>query len=118
MVKKLMKKMDEKLEKLAKEIGQCGPATRGSIVLIGMKTKQYYLSVKIKEKTKLVFLGKKRVEKAKVYLKNYNSNKESFFLSPKIVPNQVVIHTYHPPLHFFLKIILSLLTFFSFLDIF
>jgi hypothetical protein len=68
MVKKLMKKMDEKL---AKEIGQCGPATRGSIVLIGMKTKQYYLSVKIKEKTKLVFLGKKRVEKAKVYLKNY-----------------------------------------------
>ncbi len=71
MTKKSMKKMDEKLEKLVGELAQCGPATRGSIVLIGMKTKQYYLSVKIKEKTKLIFLGKKRVEQAKIYLKNY-----------------------------------------------
>jgi len=71
MVKKSMKKMEKNLKKLAGELAQCGPATRGSIVLIGIKTKQYYLSVKIKEKTKLIFLGKKRVEKARIYLKNY-----------------------------------------------
>jgi hypothetical protein len=71
MVKKSMKKTEKNLEKLAGELAQCGPATRGSIVLIGMKTKQYYLSVKIKEKTKLIFLGKRRVEQARIYLENY-----------------------------------------------
>jgi hypothetical protein len=71
MVKKSLKKMDEKLEALSKEIGKVGPATRGSVVLIGTKTKQYYLSVKVKGKTRIIFLGKKRVGKAREYLKNY-----------------------------------------------
>lgn len=71
MVKKSMKKMDGKIMGLARELGRCGPATRGSIVLIGTTTKQYYLSVNIEGKTKLIFLGKKRVAKARKYLKNY-----------------------------------------------
>lgn len=71
MVKKRMRKIDLKLKKLAKELAQCGPATRGSIVLTGVKTKQYYLSVNVKGKTRSIFLGKKRVEQARAYLKNY-----------------------------------------------
>jgi hypothetical protein len=71
MVKKSLKKMDGKLAELGKKLGKVGPATRGSVVLIGTKTKQYYLSVNVKGKTKLIFLGKKRVGKAREYLKNY-----------------------------------------------
>jgi hypothetical protein len=71
MVKKKMKKIKQKLLGLAKDLAKCGPATRGSIVLIGVKTKQYYLSVNIKGKTRLIFLGKKRVEQAREYMRNY-----------------------------------------------
>ena len=71
MVKKTMEKMVKRLEKLRKELGSCGPATRGSVVLIGVKTKQYYLSVNMGGKTRLIFLGKKRVDQARAYLKNY-----------------------------------------------
>jgi hypothetical protein len=71
MIKKTKKKMQKKLLSLQKDLGRCGPATRGSIVLIGVKTKQYYLSVNVKGKTRLIFLGKKRVEEARQYLNNY-----------------------------------------------
>jgi hypothetical protein len=71
MVKKSKVKMEERLRRLKKELGRCGPATRGSVVLIGAKTKQYYLSVNVKGRTRLVFLGKKRVDQAREYLRNY-----------------------------------------------
>lgn len=71
MVKKRTEKNDLKLANLVKQLSKCGPATRGSIVLTGVKTKQYYLSVNIKGKTRSIFLGKKRVKQARVYMKNY-----------------------------------------------
>ena len=71
MVKKSKEKMEKGLRELKKELGRCGPATRGSVVLIGAKTRQYYLSVNVKGKTRLIFLGKKRVDQAREYLKNY-----------------------------------------------
>jgi len=44
---------------------------RGSIVYIGTCYKQYYFSLNKNKKTKIIFLGKKRVEKAREYSDNY-----------------------------------------------
>ena len=44
---------------------------RGTIVYIGTRNKQYYFSLNKNKKTKLIYLGNKRVKQAKEYSDNY-----------------------------------------------
>jgi hypothetical protein len=50
---------------------ELGPIMRGSVVRIGTKSKQYYFSLNKDKKTKLIYLGEKRVELARQYSENY-----------------------------------------------
>lgn len=52
-------------------MAQLGPVMRGSIVLIGTRNKQFYFSLNKDKKTHLIYLGSKRVERAKEYSNNY-----------------------------------------------
>ncbi len=61
----------QEIEKLQREMRELGPVMRGSVVKIGTRTKQYYFSLNRDKKTHLIFLGKKRVERAKEYSANY-----------------------------------------------
>jgi hypothetical protein len=44
---------------------------RGSVVVIGTRNKQSYFSLNKDKKTHLIYLGKKREERAKEYSANY-----------------------------------------------
>ena len=63
--------MQERLRELHGELATLGPVMRGSVVKIGTKTKQYYFSLNKDKKTVLLFLGKKRVDRAQEYSANY-----------------------------------------------
>lgn len=63
--------MQERLRELHEELAALGPVMRGSVVKIGTKTKQYYFSLNKDKKTVLLFLGKKRVDRAREYSANY-----------------------------------------------
>jgi ADP-heptose:LPS heptosyltransferase len=63
--------MQERLRELHAELATLGPVMRGSVVNIGTKTKQYYFSLSKDKKTVLLFLGKKRVDRAREYSANY-----------------------------------------------
>lgn len=71
MTKKKLEKIKKRIEFLHTELGEIGPLMRGSVVFIGTKNKQFYFSLNQNKKTKLIYLGKKRVEKAKEYSENY-----------------------------------------------
>lgn len=71
MVKRKIKKMKGRVQQLQKELKSIGPVMRGSIVYIGTRYKQYYFSLNKDKKTKIIFLGKKRVERAREYSENY-----------------------------------------------
>ena len=45
---------------------------RGSVVIIGTRNKQPYFSLNKNKKTRLIYLGKKREDKAREYSQNYN----------------------------------------------
>lgn len=68
---KRMKMLKEQLKGLQRDLRKVGLVMRGSIVCIGMKTKQYYYSLNKNQKTKIIFLGKKKLEYANKCLKNY-----------------------------------------------
>lgn len=76
--------MVRNLGSLQKQLGQVGLFMRGSIVALGTKCgnpkckcargekhQQYYFSLTIDRKTKLIFLGKKRLDIAQKYVDNY-----------------------------------------------
>ena len=76
--------MVRKLGSLQKQLGQVGLFMRGSIVVLatkcgnpkckcarGEKHQQYYFSLTKDKKTKLIFLGKKRLDIAHKYVDNY-----------------------------------------------
>ena len=76
--------MIKKLGVLQIQLGQVGLFMRGSIVLLGTKCgnpkckcargqkhQQYYFSLTKDKKTKLIFLGKKRLDIAQRYVDNY-----------------------------------------------
>jgi len=63
--------MHKKLQTLQKQMIELGPIMRGSVVLIGTKSKQYYFSLNKDKKTKLIYLGEKRVDLARQYSENY-----------------------------------------------
>jgi hypothetical protein len=81
---KSMTNAKRRLEALKKQIGRIGPMMRGSVVTLGSKCgnprcrctrgekhQQYYFSVTKEGKTKLIFLGKARLNIATEYANNY-----------------------------------------------
>lgn len=71
MSKKNVDSMQNKLQTLQRQLGELGPLMRGSIVRIGTKCKQFYFSLNKDKKTRLIYLGNKRVGLAKQYSDNY-----------------------------------------------
>jgi hypothetical protein len=63
--------MQRRVRKLQKELGRLGPVMRGSVVVIGTRNKQPYFSLNKDKRTRLIYLGQKRVARAKEYSQNY-----------------------------------------------
>jgi len=71
MDKREIAKMKRRVRTLQRQLCELGPVMRGSVVLIGMRNKQFYFSLNKDKKTHLIYLGKKRVDLAKEYSGNY-----------------------------------------------
>ena len=71
MDKKEVARMKRRVRTLQKQLGALGPVMRGSVVVIGTRSKQPYFSLNKDKKTKLSYLGKKRQGRAKEYSANY-----------------------------------------------
>ena len=71
MDKRKVAKIKRKVKKLQKQMGEIGPVMRGSIVFIGNKNKYSHFSLNKDKKTHLIYLGKKRENRAKEYSDNY-----------------------------------------------
>ena len=71
MGKKELTKMKRRVKTLQNQLGNLGPVMRGSVVIIGTRNKQPYFSLNKNKKTRLIYLGKKREDKAREYSKNY-----------------------------------------------
>ena len=63
--------MQRRVRKLQQEIGSLGPVMRGSVVVIGTRNKQPYFSLNKDKRTRLIYLGQKRVARAREYSQNY-----------------------------------------------
>jgi hypothetical protein len=63
--------MHREVGKLQNELGRIGPVMRGSVVVIGTRNKQPYFSLNKDKRTRLIYLGQKRVARAKEYSQNY-----------------------------------------------
>jgi len=63
--------MQRRLRKLQQEIESLGPVMRGSVVIIGTRNKQPYFSLNKDNRTRLIYLGQKRVARARQYSENY-----------------------------------------------
>jgi len=63
--------MQRQVRKLQEELGRLGPVMRGSVVVIGTRNKQPYFSLNKDKRTRLIYLGQKRVALAREYSKNY-----------------------------------------------
>ena len=64
-------KMKRRVKTLQRQLGQLGPVMRGSVVVIGTSNKQPYFSLNKNKKTHLIYLGKKREDKAREYSRNH-----------------------------------------------
>ena len=71
MDKKEIGKVKRRVKTLQRQLGSLGPVMRGSLVFIGTRNKQWYFSLNKDKKTHLVYLGKKREERAREYSANY-----------------------------------------------
>ena len=71
MDKKELAKLNRRIKTLQSQLGKLGPVMRGSVVIIGTGNKQPYFSLNKNKKTKLIYLGKKREDKAREYSQNY-----------------------------------------------
>jgi hypothetical protein len=71
MDKKELTKMKRRIKTLQNQLGKIGPLMRGSVVVIGTRNKQPYFSLNKNKKTRLIYLGKKREDKAREYSQNY-----------------------------------------------
>ena len=65
--------MKRRVKALQKQLGQLGPVMRGSVVVIGTRNKQPHFSLNKNKKTNLIYLGKKREDKAREYSQNYKN---------------------------------------------
>ena len=95
MDKQEIEEIKMKLESLHRELCELGPVMRGSVVHIGTRYKQYYFSLNKDKKTHLIFLGKKRVERAREYSKNYKKLltivEEMTIINMKLLKNNIEI---------------------------
>ena len=66
-------KLRRSLKSLQKKLGNLGPVMRGSVVMLGPKNKPKRICFSLNKdgKTKMMYLGKKREDKAKEYSQNY-----------------------------------------------
>jgi hypothetical protein len=71
MGKQEIEKTRKRVKVLQRQLGLLGPVMRGSVVVIGTRNKQSYFSLNKDKKTHLIYLGKKREERAKEYSANY-----------------------------------------------
>jgi hypothetical protein len=71
MSRKQVVRMQQQVRHLQQALGKLGPVMRGSVVVIGTRNKQPYFSVNKDKKTRLIYLGKKRVARAQEYSNNY-----------------------------------------------
>ena len=71
MDKREIAKMKRRVKELQKMLAELGPVMRGSVVLTGTRNKQFYFSLNKDKKTHIIYLGKKRVDRAKEYSDNY-----------------------------------------------
>ena len=71
MDKKELTKLNRRVKTLQNQLGKLGPVMRGSVVIIGTRNKQPYFSLNKNKKTQLIYLGKKREDKARIYSQNY-----------------------------------------------
>lgn len=65
-----------RVKALQKELTRLGPVMRGSVVVIGTRNKQPYFSLNKGKKTRIIYLGKNRVDKATEYSDNYKKLQE------------------------------------------
>lgn len=68
---KELTKMKRRIKTLQSQLGKLGPVMRGSVVIIGTRNKQPYFSLNKNKKTQLIYLGKKREDKAREFSQNY-----------------------------------------------
>ena len=73
MDKKELAKWNRRIKSLQRQLGKLGPVMRGSVVIIGTHNKQPYFSLNKNKKTQLIYLGKKREDKAREYSQNYKN---------------------------------------------
>lgn len=59
------------LDRLEHELTTVGPVMRGSVTRMGTRHKQPYLSVSIRGKTRVIYLGDHRAVAARAYTANY-----------------------------------------------
>jgi hypothetical protein len=71
MSRKQVARMQQQVRHLQQALGKLGPVMRGSVVVIGTRNKQPYFSVNKEKKTRLIYLGNKRVALAQEYSTNY-----------------------------------------------
>lgn len=71
MEKKRITKMKRRVKTLQGKLCKLGPVMRGSVVVIGTRNKQPYFSLNKNKKTKMIYLGKQREEKAREYSDNH-----------------------------------------------
>ena len=65
------RRIERKIAELQDVIRQLGPVMRGSVTQMGKRHKQPYFSIGIQKKTRVIYLGDKRAEKAREYVANY-----------------------------------------------
>jgi hypothetical protein len=70
-MEKQVNTMRRRVRKLQEAIGSLGPVMRGSVVVIGTRNKQPYFSLNKDKRTRLIYLGQKRVDLAIEYSQNY-----------------------------------------------
>jgi hypothetical protein len=71
MDKREMARIRKRIRTLQRHLCGLGPVMRGSVVVIGTRNKQPYFSLHKEGKTQLIYLGKRRQERAKAYSANY-----------------------------------------------
>jgi len=63
--------VQRQVRKLQRQLGAVGPVMRGSVVVIGTRNKQPYFSLNKDHRTHLIYLGQKRVARARQFSQNY-----------------------------------------------
>ena len=62
---KRLARLKRRVKALQRELARLGPVMRGSVVLIGTRNKQPYFSLNKDKTTRIIYLGKKRLDKAR-----------------------------------------------------